>query len=56
MTLKKRVRDAEREILNVNTDKELLELQNEFLTNKKEQAIIERKKLINQNDELKHEQ
>ena len=55
MTLKKRVRDAEREILNVNTDKELLELQNEFLTNKKEQAIIERKKLINQNDELKHE-
>jgi hypothetical protein len=39
----------------MNTKKELLELQNEFLINKKEQAISDRKKLINQNDELKHE-
>jgi len=32
-----------------------LELANEFLINKKEETISERKKLMNTNDELKHE-
>lgn len=32
-----------------------MELTNEFLVNKKEETISERKKLMNTNDELKHE-
>jgi hypothetical protein len=49
------MKDAERESLEMITKKELLELQNEFLINKKDQIISDRKKLINQNDELNHE-
>lgn len=54
-TFKRKIKDAEKDTLETNTIVECLELQNEFLTNKKEQVIIDRKKLINQNDELKHE-
>lgn len=52
---KNKIKDVEKETLEVNTTIQYLELTNEFLLNKKEEVIAERKKLINQNDELKHE-
>lgn len=39
----------------VNSTVECLELSNDFLANKKAEIISERKKLINQNDELRNE-
>lgn len=54
-TFKQKVKDVERETLEVNSSVECLELTNEFLVNKKEETITERKKLLNTNDELKQE-
>jgi chromosome segregation ATPase len=54
-TFKHKIKDVDRESLEVNSTIQCLELANEFLINKKEETISERKKLLSQNDELKHE-
>lgn len=54
-TFKHKVKEVERETLEVDSHIQCLELANEFLLNKKEETISERKKLMNTNDELKHE-
>lgn len=41
--------------MDINSTIQCLELANEFLVNKKEETISQRKKLMNTNDELKHE-
>jgi hypothetical protein len=45
----------ETELLSLNSHVEVLEHSNDYLLKKKEEVILNRKKLINQNDELKRE-
>jgi len=52
---KLKIKEVERETLEINSVIQSLELANEFLLNKKEETISERKKLMNTNEELKHE-
>jgi hypothetical protein len=52
---KKKIESIEKEILDINTHVESLDIVNEYLIKKKETVINERKKLINLNDELKRE-
>lgn len=52
---KKKIEAIEKEILEINTHVESLDVVNEYLIKKKENIISERKKLINLNDELKRE-
>jgi hypothetical protein len=52
---KKKIEGIEKDILEMNSQVEGLNIVNEYLVKKKEDVIAERKKLINLNDELKRE-
>ena len=52
---KKKIEGIEKEILEMNSQVEGLNIVNEYLVKKKEDVVSERKKLINLNDELKRE-
>jgi len=52
---KKKIDELEKNIFEVNTKVEGLEIVNEFLIKKKEDVIAERKKLVNTNEDLKRE-
>lgn len=52
---KKKIEQVEREICEVNTQVEVLDLANEYIVKKKEDVVSERKKLIGLNDDLKRE-
>ena len=52
---KKKIEELEKQILELNTQVESMELVNEFLTKKKNDVVSERKKYVDLNIELKHE-
>jgi hypothetical protein len=52
---KKKIEHVEREIMEITTQIQCLEMTNEFLIKKKEDVISERKKLIFSNDDFKRE-
>lgn len=52
---KKKIEDIEREILQVNSTVEKFDITNDYLVKKKEEVVAERKKIIQQNDDLKRE-
>ena len=52
---KKKIIILEKELLEVNTQVEGLDIVNEFLVDKKEKIVAERKKLIQTNDDLRRE-
>lgn len=52
---KKKLEFSETALLSLNSQVEILEMANESLVKKKEDVISNRKKLINQNDELRRE-
>jgi hypothetical protein len=52
---KKKIEQIEKELLEINSQVESLQMVNDFFGNKKEEVIAHRKKLINTNDELKKE-
>ena len=52
---KKKLETSETQFLSLTSQVEVFEMANESLIKKKEEVIANRKKLINQNDELKRE-